>query len=331
MHEKNGKPASGLHYVTLPSYIVRLQSKGERRLLPATMSVLIAMCAQRDFKTGQVSMSIEAIRENAGLTAGRYVHPALAELHALGVIRTVRESKPGRGNRAVWLINFTAEPWSAGNPETVSRGSGFTDVNPVATTVPQETVFLDETGAQTGAQKGAQTGAQSDPIRNSLSKSLPEEARADGNEDEKHDPAKTGQRPQRHPPTPIDRATPEKVAALDAAIGAFDRWAMLPPPQGVGYVIRKNNNDHLPVVALLAELEPLPPMLWGGTRVARHTLIPEAVERLIKQPKEFMSIKHAVGCVRRELAAWANGNVPKLENGQVQKPAAPVAYGRRFS
>ena len=129
--------------------------------------------------------------------------------------------------------------------------------------------------------------------------------------------------------SPIEQPPENRRAEFKAACDALDAWAMSPPPVGRGYVIALHENEHKPLVRLLAELDKLPPILRDGKPVERRLLIATAAAALVAQGMDFRSMSWACGCVKGELRDMASGTAAKGKgNG---KPATPVKYGRTFS
>lgn len=111
------------------------------------------------------------------------------------------------------------------------------------------------------------------------------------------------------PPAGARRPTPEPPQS-DAptlnAIAAFDKWSSIPRPKGGrGHVLMPHNNEHAPVIRLIAELSEAPPIVRkGGDQVSQHLLIASAVDALMKDGVEFRNPAYAAGCVKHKLADW---------------------------
>jgi hypothetical protein len=90
--------------------------------------VLYALCRERDYSTNRVSLGRDRIATLAHVSDSRYVSRSLDKLRRHGIITTIRESRAGRTNRAVWRIHMMP------HDPTADDGPLFTEPNPGATT-----------------------------------------------------------------------------------------------------------------------------------------------------------------------------------------------------
>jgi uncharacterized protein YdaU (DUF1376 family) len=104
---------------------------------------------------------------------------------------------------------------------------------------------------------------------------------------------------------PGDRATHSAVeeSHVSAAMEAFDRWSQRDRRCG----ILDANDEHRPIVAALEKLAAGPPVLFNGSQVRGHLLIPQAVEELMRDGLRFKGASYAATAAKNRVERMAAG------------------------
>ncbi len=117
-----------------------------------------------------------------------------------------------------------------------------------------------------------------------------------------------------------------ETPGLKLALQSLSDWSEAAPTAGGrAKPLMPEMNEHNPVYRMLADLaRAAPTILWRGSQVASHTLIPQAIQALRAKGKEFTSAKFACGCVKSELIHWSEAGV-SMPGGKTAVPQAPKA------
>lgn len=116
---------------------------------------------------------------------------------------------------------------------------------------------------------------------------------------------------------------PDEIVQL--AFSAFDLWSRKSRQYGLIDI----QNEHRKVREMLTVVSQNPPVILPtGTAAKQQNVVPQAVEVLIRQGKDFKSISFACGCVRTTLEDWQRtgmpGAKPQRANG-AHRPSIPSA------
>ncbi len=125
-----------------------------------------------------------------------------------------------------------------------------------------------------------------------------------------------------------DEAAHAETPGFKDALAAIDGWSKAAPSaNGRGYPLMVENDEARPVrnlIDFLQNPELAKSVLWQGTQVRPELLVTQAVDALRKSGNvKFKSPEFVCGCVKKELAHWAESGVANTANSGKPTPPKP--------